>query len=126
MSRQKYSNNILKISHKTNSVSTLSAVNKVTRVWDGLSGIQIPAETRDLSQLQNVQRSSGAHEVSYAVNAGDFFPRSSSGVDVKLTTHLHLLLTLEMSAATRLLPLHGVDRDKLSHLRLDLIHMSVC
>jgi len=42
-------------------------------VWAGLSGVQFPAETRDLSYLQNVQINSEAHEASYLVNAGDFF-----------------------------------------------------
>ena len=73
MSRQKYSNNILKNTHKTNSGATASAVNIVTRVWAGLFGVQFPAETRDLTHLQNVQSSSGAHQAFYAVNAGDFF-----------------------------------------------------
>jgi hypothetical protein len=72
MSRQKYSNNILKNSYKTNSGATLSTVNIVTRVWTGLFGVQFPAEIRDLSHLQNVQSGSGAHQAFYAVNAGDF------------------------------------------------------
>ena len=45
----------------------------VTMVWAGLSGVQFPAETRDLSRLQNVQSSRRAHQASYGVNAGDCF-----------------------------------------------------
>jgi hypothetical protein len=58
-----------------------NVIDMVTRLQAGPSEVRIPAGTKDLRLLQNVQTCSGVHPASYSVGTGD----SARG---KATQHL--------------------------------------
>jgi hypothetical protein len=60
----------------------------------------------DRSLYRNVQTVSGAHLASYPVSTG-VLSRKYSGQGMKLTSHLHLVPKLIMSAAVSVLPLYS-------------------
>jgi len=53
---------------------------------------------------RNVQRDSGAHASSFSVGNGRFFFHGKAGGGVKLTTYVHLMLRLRMTAGVLRLP----------------------
>jgi hypothetical protein len=66
-----------------------------TGLWAGWLGVQVPIGVRNFSLHCHIQTSSGAHPASYPMCIGGSFP----GWDVKLTTHLHLVLRSRMHGA---------------------------
>jgi hypothetical protein len=70
-----------------------------------------PASAREISLLQNVQTSFGAHLASYSVRIGVLFwgGGGSRRQWVNVTTHFHLISRLRMSWAIPLLP-HMLSR----------------
>lgn len=77
----------------------------MTRLWDGWSGVRIPAWTRDFYLLQNVQKGSGNHPASFSIWAG-ILSRRKSGWGVKETSRLHSVL--RTIGATPLPPLYAL------------------
>lgn len=55
-----------------------SVVSLVTKPQAGQSGAWTPAGVRDLSLLQSVHTSSGAHPISYSMCKGDSSPDSEA------------------------------------------------
>jgi len=69
--------------------------------------VRVPAGAADFGLLQNAQAVTGAHPASYFVGTGVSFPRCKvDGRAVKLTTDLHLVLSLsDQSHTATCLPL---------------------
>jgi hypothetical protein len=67
---------------------------------------KIPAGTTNFFLLRNVKTDSWAQTTSYSL-ANGVASRSHSGRGVMLTTHIHLVLSLKMSGAQPLIPLHA-------------------
>ena len=102
-------------------MSWSSIVGIVTVLWVGQCGVQI-LEVTNFSLLQNVQTVSEAHPASYSVGTGVLSCGWSSW-DLKLTTHLHLVLRFKnqwWSAVTPLICLHVVDREKFTFTGLGI------
>ena len=59
-----------------------------------------PSGDRNFSLIQSIQISSGTHKHSITDWVPDFLPWSKAGWDVKLTTHLQVVLKLRMSGDT--------------------------
>lgn len=57
----------------------------------GRSWVRIPAGTRSLSALGEVQTHPTANPSLYSICAGRFIPQEKSGRGKRLTTHLHLV-----------------------------------
>ena len=68
------------------------------RLPTGRYGVRNPVEKRDFSHFSNVQHSCGDNELPIQLEP-EFFSRGK-GVDVRLTTHLHLLQWLRICGAT--------------------------
>lgn len=65
---------------------------------------------KNISLLQNIQTSSGAHLTSYSVCTGGLFSWVLSGRGMKLICHIHLEPWLRICGVIPLHP-HGMDRD---------------
>ena len=74
----------------------------VTRLRVGRSRVQIPVWARDLSFFQNVPAGPGTHPATYSVGTG-VISQGYSNLSMKLTIHLHLVLTFRMSGTIPLL-----------------------
>jgi hypothetical protein len=86
-----------------------SPVSIATKLWVEWSEVQIPGQAREFSPFQNSQPPSQCYR--------DSFP-GVKRPGVKLTTDLHLVPMLRMSAAVPVLPviyLHGMDHFKVTH-----------
>jgi hypothetical protein len=72
-----------------------SILSTMTWIYAGRSGVQISAEARELSHLQNIQASSSAHPASNT----SFFSASKVASADSLTTHICLEPSLKISGA---------------------------
>jgi hypothetical protein len=79
-----------------------STISTLTRIYTGISGVQIFTEGRELSLLQNIQTSFSAHPAS---NSG-FFSGSKVASADSLTTHIHIEPSLKISTA---IPPHNLS-----------------
>jgi hypothetical protein len=70
------------------------------------SGVRIPGEARDFLFSKTVQTVYEAHPVSQTVGSG-VICRGRIGLGVRLTTHLHLVPRLRMTAIIPPFPLHS-------------------
>ena len=103
-----------------------NVVGIVARLWAGRSGIRFWAGERDFSVLQNAQTGFGAHPISYLMGTDVLF-WGLNGQGLKLTTHLHLVLSVTMSGGALLLHppsprafLHIASRRGKAHIYLYL------
>ena len=71
--------------------------------WDGESGVQIPAEVRDIFLVQNIKTSSRAHTASSSVG-NRLLSLEQSDRDMKLNNHHSLMSILQMTGDIN--PLH--------------------
>jgi hypothetical protein len=99
--------------------SRRSVVGIVTRLWACRSGVRIPVGERDLSLLQNVHTGYEDYPASYSVGTGILY--RACGLDMKLTTHLHLTPSLRISETTQIstphVHFHGMNTgDSAFHL----------
>jgi hypothetical protein len=83
-----------------------NVISSVNRLQAGQFGVWIPAGTRDLPLLQNVQNGFGAHPSSYSMDTG-ILSCQYSGQYMKLIIHFCLVLRLKMSVAIPLFVLYA-------------------
>ena len=87
----------------------------MSSVRSGRLGVRVAAGATDFHIFQNVDTGSQADPACYSVGAFKLFIRGQSGRDVRLTTRLHLVLTLSMSGAIpgHSICFHGVSSGQL-------------
>jgi hypothetical protein len=89
----------------------------VTIVQAGRFKVQFLAESRYFYPLQNTQTGSGAHPTSYSMDNGSPPPPVEEQLRLKLSTHLHPLMRLEISyTSSTTVCFYAMDRDKFSSL----------
>jgi hypothetical protein len=89
----------------------------VTIAQAGRFEVQFMAESRYFYPLQNTQPGSGAHPTSYSKGNGSPPSPVEEQLRLKLNTHLHPLMRLEMSyTSSTIVCLYAMDRDKFTSL----------